>query len=309
MKILIGYDGTPDAEAVLRDLEKAGLPTDSQACLLVAIPPVVPADVLTTDPMGTPWVPPYAEIGEEKERIDAALKLARKGGESLRKRFPRWGIAVETRFETPAQSILEFAETWKPDLIAVGSHGWTWLGRTFLGSTAEKVLAHAKMNVRLCHPRIGAADAPPRILVAVDGSADAGNAIAEIGNRNWPSGTLIKLVAAREYFAWTGAMAKAESMGKPGQEADPRRWTWMEGYLNDTVARFKAHGLDASAAILEGEPRHVLLTEAESFQADCICMGRRGMTGFKRLLLGSVSGAVASHAPCSVEIIHAPVQE
>jgi nucleotide-binding universal stress UspA family protein len=307
MKILIGYDGTPAAEAVLRDLEKAGLPADTQACLLVAIPPVAPADVLSADPMGSPWLPANAAIGEEKERGDASLEIGRKGSESLRARFAGWEIKVEARFETPAQSLLEFAEAWKPDMIAVGSHGWSWLGRTFLGSTAEKVLAHAKMNVRLCHPRESRNDAPPRILVAVDGSADAGNAVTEIGNRNWPAGTRIKLVAAREYFAWTEAMAKTESYGKRGQAEDPRRWTWMEGYLNDTVTRFKAHGLDATAAILEGDPRHVLLTEAESFQADCICMGRRGVTGFKRLLLGSVSGAVASHAPCSVEIIHQPI--
>lgn len=306
MKILIGYDGTPAAEAVLRDLEKAGLPAAAQVRVLVSIPPVPPLDVLTTDPMGTPWLPANAAIGEEKARIDGAINLGRKAVESLRPRFPGWEIAVEPRFESPAEAILLFADAWKPDLIVIGSRGWSWLGRAFLGSTAEKVLAHAKTDVRLCHPRPASKDAAIRILVAVDGSHDSRQAVVAIGNRAWPAGTKIRLVAAMERFAWAEAMVRAEAAGVIRPGGDPRRWTWMEGYLNGTVTRFKAQGLDASAAILEGDPRHVLLAEADTFGADCICMGRRGVTGFKRLLLGSVSGAVASHAPCSVEVFRNP---
>jgi universal stress protein family protein len=36
---------------------------------------------------------------------------------------------------------------------------------------------------------------------------------------------------------------------------------------------------------------------------DCIYVGARGLSGIKRFLLGSVSGAVSSRAYCSVEVI------
>ena len=309
MKVLIGYDGTPGAEAVIRDLEFAGLPAVAEACLMVAIPPVLPMEALAHDPTGTAWFPIYAETGEEKARVDAALALGRKGSESVRARFPDWDVKVEARFEPPAQSLLEFAEKWKPHLIAVGSHGWSWLGRALLGSTAEKILAHADANVRLCHPRAERQAGPPRIVAAIDGSWDCRQAIEEIGNRAWPAGTRIKLVAARELVAWTGVMADAAGTGMRTENGDPGRWTWMEKYQKEMVARLRSQGLDASAVILEGDPRHILLIEAEAIHADCLFMGRRGVTGFKRLLLGSVSGAVASHAPCSVEIIRKPVEK
>ena len=42
---------------------------------------------------------------------------------------------------------------------------------------------------------------------------------------------------------------------------------------------------------------------AENERADLIVMGTRGMTGFKKLLLGSVSDGVVTHAHCSVLVV------
>ena len=53
------------------------------------------------------------------------------------------------------------------------------------------------------------------------------------------------------------------------------------------------------------DPRKALLDEAKKMSADCIFAGSRGLSGLKRFLVGSVSTAVAAHAPCSVEAIHA----
>ena len=46
-----------------------------------------------------------------------------------------------------------------------------------------------------------------------------------------------------------------------------------------------------------------ILVQAASNQIDLIVMGTRGLTGFKELLVGSVSSGVLHHAHCSVLIV------
>jgi nucleotide-binding universal stress UspA family protein len=52
----------------------------------------------------------------------------------------------------------------------------------------------------------------------------------------------------------------------------------------------------------------VLVEEAEGWGADCVFVGATGLRGAERLLMGSVSAAVAARAHCSVEIVR-PVKE
>jgi nucleotide-binding universal stress UspA family protein len=55
--------------------------------------------------------------------------------------------------------------------------------------------------------------------------------------------------------------------------------------------------------VRDGDPKHLLLEEANAWGADCIFVGARGLSRMQRVLLGSVSGAVAARAECSVEVI------
>jgi nucleotide-binding universal stress UspA family protein len=50
----------------------------------------------------------------------------------------------------------------------------------------------------------------------------------------------------------------------------------------------------------------VILDTAAKWHADLIVIGSHGRKGLDRFLLGSVSEAVARHAPCSVQIVRVP---
>jgi hypothetical protein len=67
--------------------------------------------------------------------------------------------------------------------------------------------------------------------------------------------------------------------------------------------KLRVAGLDTSVVIRRGKPKDELVEEATSWNADNIFLGAKGMRGIERLLLGSVSAAVAASAPCSVEVI------
>ena len=45
------------------------------------------------------------------------------------------------------------------------------------------------------------------------------------------------------------------------------------------------------------------MQEAREFGADLIVVGSHGHNRFRRLVLGSVAGAVVAHAPCSVQVV------
>jgi nucleotide-binding universal stress UspA family protein len=54
--------------------------------------------------------------------------------------------------------------------------------------------------------------------------------------------------------------------------------------------------------VKEEDPKRLLISEAESWGADCIFVGAKGMGRVERFLTGSVSSAVAARAHCSVEV-------
>ncbi len=68
------------------------------------------------------------------------------------------------------------------------------------------------------------------------------------------------------------------------------------------LMRKLTHSVDYTVAVHEGKPADVLVEEAERVGADLIMVGNVRMQGPSRLL-GSVGGAVAHHAPCSVLIV------
>ena len=61
------------------------------------------------------------------------------------------GVALEyaVRYGDPIEQIMEEAETWNADLIAMATRGRSYIGRTLLGSVAEQVFRKAPMAVTL----------------------------------------------------------------------------------------------------------------------------------------------------------------
>ncbi len=81
-------------------------------------------------------------------------------------------------------------------------------------------------------------------------------------------------------------------------EADIRK------HLNEVKERAAAESMEVQAfTLLSTAPYIGIAREAEKVGADLIIMGRRGKTGLKRLLMGSVTKRVIGHAPCNVLVV------
>lgn len=56
----------------------------------------------------------------------------------------------------PEEEIINISKQWGADMIVMGTHGRTAIGRILSGSTAEYVVRHAKVPVLLTPPRMKA---------------------------------------------------------------------------------------------------------------------------------------------------------
>jgi len=62
-------------------------------------------------------------------------------------------------------------------------------------------------------------------------------------------------------------------------------------------------GVKVTLRLAGGDADKVTVELAENEKLDLIVMGSRGLGQFKRLLLGSISQKVSTHAPCPVTIV------
>src|SRR5262249_51184256 len=71
---------------------------------------------------------------------------------------------------------------------------------------------------------------------------------------------------------------------------------WAQKELNKLVAKAKASGVRAKAAVLEGSAHDQIVRFARSKRADLVVMGTPGRAGTGRLFLGGVGGRVVAGA-------------
>jgi nucleotide-binding universal stress UspA family protein len=135
----IDFSGTADraVEVALELAEAVG----GQLTLLYVYG--APATML---PDGSTFAASPRDLVEASSRADQALADVRR---TLETRAATAGVkvAAETRMGMAADEIVHAAESGAFDLVVMGTHGRTGLGRLLMGSVAESVMRHARIPV------------------------------------------------------------------------------------------------------------------------------------------------------------------
>ena len=304
MRILIGYDGSESADAALADLRRAGLPSDAEALILSV------ADVMKMPALSSYELVEQALVSrrvtsgiilaqtQDSQALKQANQFASEAGARVKTFFPKWQVQTEALPGNPARELIGRADEWKPDLVIVGSQGRSAVGRLLLGSVSKKLVTDSKSSVRVVRraPNLGHDHVAPKIIVGVDGSTAAEEAVRTVGSRVWPTGTEVRLVAVDDRSSPT-ATGLTEALNDELAVAARTMVEWAENELS-------AIGLKTSVEFRKGEPQRVLMDEARKWEADTIFVGSRNFNNaFERFRLGSVSTALVTSAPCSVEVV------
>jgi nucleotide-binding universal stress UspA family protein len=309
MKLVVGYDGSEAADAALDDLARAGLPDTGQA-LIVAASDVWPQGEPALGPSATrapTWLAPVlrdarAKVERERDNV-RAMAAAAKG--RLAGILPGWRLEYDAVLNSPRRAIVSRADSFGADLVVVGSRGRSGLAQLILGSVAQSVLTHAHCSVRVGRAHRTGDQRPVKILVGIDGSVGSATAVLAVTMRKWPAGSQARVVAVVDLAVETTVPAAAfAATDAPNVEETPQDWI-LEA-AQQVSQELKDAGLDASPQVCQGDPKRVLVEQADGWDADCIFVGASGIRGVERFLLGSVSSAVGARAHCSVEVVRQP---
>jgi nucleotide-binding universal stress UspA family protein len=138
----------------------------------------------------------------------------------------------------------------------------------------------------------------PGIVVGVDGSGHSRKALetaaAEAAAHGVPLTVLVIHQAVRDVYGSASHYGDDAALTEKAKEA-------AQAETDQVLAAAGSQPTSVTVTAVHGLPVDELVKASQG--ADMIVLGRRGMGGFARLLMGSVSSQVAQHALCPVLIV------
>lgn len=197
------------------------------------------------------------------------------------------GLTVSTHMEvaSPAGALLTAAE--EAEMLVVGNRGHGGFTGLLVGSTAVQAAAHASCPVVIVRPDRPDSRSGP-IIVGVDGSAEAGNALRFAIHEARLRNCAVEVVHGLEHDQSPDELAAAERL------------------LDKAMLEQDSSGVSLTAKVIRKSPAEALAEASET--ASLVAVGGRGHGGFRGLLFGSVSHALIHHARCPVVVARSGVQ-
>ena len=280
-KIIVGYDGSDqakDALALGKDLSET-----TGAELYVA---------------GVSLIHPVLRGGPDPLDLDAEQESA--------ERLERAADSVDATAQpvqssSPARGLHELAEEIEADLIVVGSSRHGHAGQTLLGNVGVALMHGSPCAVAIA-PR-GYAERSDRaisaIVVGYDASPESQLALEAAYELARASGASVKLVAVAEppavvYGKSGGANEGWEVLKETVEEQ-------VQARLDEAVHTVP-DDIDVEPALVSGKAPEAL-ADAASPLGSILLLGSRAYGPLRRVLLGSVSRALAGSTPAPL-IVH-----
>lgn len=281
--IVAGVDGS---QAALQAVRWAAVEARNYSCPLRLV------HTLQWPLVGYP-IPPGLRADWTNEIHEQGCAWLRQAEEAANLTAPEVRVEVHLLAGDPRQCLLTEAESARE--LVVGSRGLGGFTGMMLRSTSARVAQHAPCPVVVVHEP-GTANGP--VIVGLDGSAASEQALGYAFDAASHAGVRLLTVHAwgdlGESESWLVRVAGMtfDDIEAVGHQMLAEQLTgWQDKYPGVSVESRVIHRqLPADALIELGR------------QARMIIVGSHGRGRFTRLLLGSVSHAVAQHATCPVAV-------
>jgi nucleotide-binding universal stress UspA family protein len=143
MKVLLATDGAKQSNAAVDMLNRLVIKDGDHIYVVSVVDLAVP---IAVDIYGG-YLPDTTEY--EKAAKDNAAQVLSDAARKLREQLgdKKVEISTDVLFGSPESRIVEMADEIKPDLIVVGTHGYSGWERLLLGSVSDAVVHHAPCSV------------------------------------------------------------------------------------------------------------------------------------------------------------------
>jgi nucleotide-binding universal stress UspA family protein len=201
--------------------------------------------------------------------------------------------------------ICRLAQQIPADLIVMPTHGYTGLRHVLLGSTAERVVRHSPCPVFIVREKkqrskTGRGLSISTILVPLDFSSSSRQGLQyAIGFANEFGARMILLHAVYLGYIYSSeetAIYDIPGLQKAARENAEHQMRKLIRTVNFGSAKFET-------MFTEGSPVQDICAFAKDHDTDLIITSTHGLTGLKRVLIGSIAEKVVRHAPCSVLVV------
>ncbi len=282
--ILVGVDGSPASDAAVTWATREAIRRLIPITLMHVVAPVV---------VGWPVGQLYANMPEwQKDNAQHVIEHARKTLTASLGESEAPGVHTEVVYASTVPTLIEASkEAW---MIVAGSEGIGALGRQLLGSVSTALIQHAHCPVAVIRTDEGTtADPKAPVLVGIDGSpaSEAATALAfdEASRRGVD---LLALHAWSDVGVFPVLGMDWRDRESEGEEVLAERLAgWQEEYPDVHVRRL----------LVCDRPSRWLLEQSE--HAQLVVVGSHGRGGFRGMLLGSVSSAMAHSANIPVIVV------
>jgi nucleotide-binding universal stress UspA family protein len=242
--------------------------------------------------------------GDENEPASVEYQEARLELMQTAARLKQGGVEVEWTVvdDEPGWAIMLASRHHAADIVLMATHARGPMGRSMLGSVADRVLRQGPAPVLLVPP-LTAFNWPPgnqglRVVVPLDGSPLAERALDPAARLAESAGGELIVVHAIEppYYAFVeqGLIPTLD----PGELA-----ALPIESLKTIAQRFTDRGISTSTESRFGRPADVVLAVARERQAHLIVMATHGRGGVSRLVTGSVADAVLRHTHVALMLV------